>query len=114
MKHLVDSWQADDGRTLFLVGDAGSHCAASATQGWIVYQCANSSHGSRSMQPLIIDQHLIQQQLPDWVNQNFATAFPQIANINRGAVPYNYSTAVKEAIDNTPVSFNGFDCRSAK
>jgi ATP-dependent helicase/nuclease subunit A len=114
LEHLVDGWQADDGRTLFLVGDAmqSLYSFRDARVGLFI-NAQTHPIGPVQCNPLSLTSNFRSQQaIVDWVNQNFAAAFPQIANINRGAVPYNYSTAVKEAIDNTPVSFNGFSCEA--
>ena len=113
LEYLVAGWESDDGRTLFLVGDAmqSLYSFRDARVGLFInaqrypigpVQCKSLSLSSnfRSQKGIV-----------DWVNEHFQTAFPELANINRGAVPYNQSTSVKSADNSQPVYFHGYNCK---
>ena len=112
---LVEGWQVDDGRSLFLVGDAmqSLYSFRDARVGLFI-NAQTYPIGVVHCAPLSLSSNFRSQAgIVDWVNQNFATAFPSTANINRGAVPYHYSTAVKQAIASRPVSFYGFSSETS-
>jgi len=112
LEQLVDGWQQNDGRSLFLVGDAmqSLYSFRDARVGLFI-NAQTHPIGPVRCNPLALSSNFRSQKgIVDWVNQHFATAFPETANINRGAVPYNHSTAVKDADDNTPVAFNAISC----
>lgn len=111
LESLVAGWEPDDGRSLFLVGDAmqSLYSFRDARVGLFInaqrypigpVQCKSLSLSSnfRSKKGIV-----------DWVNDNFQHAFPVSANINRGAVPYNPSTSVKTADESQAVYFHGYN-----
>ena len=113
LEYLVAGWEPDDGRTLFLVGDAmqSLYSFRDARVGLFInaqrypigpVQCHSLSLSSnfRSKKGIV-----------DWVNDNFLGAFPATANINRGAVPYNHSTSVKSAEASQAVCFHGYNSK---
>ena len=113
LESLVAGWEPDDGRTLFLVGDAmqSLYSFRDARVGLFInaqrypigpVQCIALSLSSnfRSKKGIV-----------DWVNDHFIGAFPTKANINRGAVPYIQSTAVKSSEQSQAVYFYGYNCK---
>ena len=111
LEYLVAGWEPDDGRSLFLVGDAmqSLYSFRDARVGLFInaqrypigpVQCKSLSLSSnfRSKKGIV-----------SWVNDNFQDAFPPSANINRGAVPYNHSTSVKPAEESQAVYFHGYN-----
>ena len=113
LESLVAGWEPDDGRTLFLVGDAmqSLYSFRDARVGLFInaqrypigpVQCIALSLSSniRSKKGIV-----------DWVNDHFIGAFPAKAYINRGAVPYIQSTAVKSSEPSQAVYFHGYSCK---
>jgi ATP-dependent helicase/nuclease subunit A len=111
LEHLVSGWELEDGRTLFLVGDAmqSLYSFRDARVGLFI-NAQRYPIGPIQCKPLNLSTNFRSQQgIVDWVNQQFQTAFPATANINRGAVPYNSSIAFKPAGDQQAVYFNGYN-----
>ena len=110
LEHLVSGWELEDGRTLFLVGDAmqSLYSFRDARVGLFI-NAQRYPIGPIQCKPLNLSTNFRSQQgIVDWVNRQFKTAFPATANINRGAVPYNASIAFKPAGDQQAVYFNGY------
>ena len=109
LEQLVSDWQENDGRTLFLVGDAmqSLYSFRDARVGLFL----NAQHhpiGNVHCKPLYLDSNFRSEKgIVDWVNANFSHAFPDTPDINRGAVPYNLSVAVKPADKQPAVRFYG-------
>ena len=116
LEHLVAGWEPDDGRTLFLVGDAmqSLYSFRDARVGLFInaqhdpigpVQCCSLSLSSnfRSTKGIV-----------DWVNDHFQGSFPATANINRGAVPYHQSSSVKPEEPSQAVYFHGYSCKDNK
>ncbi|MCS5587047.1 MAG: UvrD-helicase domain-containing protein [Porticoccaceae bacterium] len=116
LEQLIAGWQQDDGRTLFLVGDAmqSLYSFRDARVGLFI----NAQHqpiGPVQCKALYLSSNFRSKKgIVDWVNENFETAFPMAANINRGAVPYNHSVAVKDAEADPAVSFHGISCKEVE
>jgi ATP-dependent exoDNAse (exonuclease V) beta subunit len=111
LEHLVNGWELEDGRTLFLVGDAmqSLYSFRDARVGLFI-NAQRYPIGPIQCKPLNLSTNFRSQQgIVEWVNQQFKTAFPATANINRGAVPYNPSIAFKPAGDQQAVYFNGYN-----
>lgn len=119
LNHLIAGWQADDGRTLFLVGDAmqSLYGFRNANVGLFI-NAQRHPIGPVQCTPLTLSCNFRSQQgVIDWVNHTFTRAFPPLANISRGAVPYSPSDSVKSAGAEPAVSFSGFagaDCDLAE
>ncbi len=109
LQRLVSDWQEDDGRTLFLVGDAmqSLYSFRDARVGLFI-NAQDHPIGHVRCKPLYLDSNFRSQKgIVDWVNENFIHAFPDTPDINRGAVPYNPSVAVKAKDQQPAVHFNG-------
>lgn len=102
LRQITASWSPGDGRTLFLVGDAMQSCYAFRNANVGIYlQVRVNGLGNIPLTPLTLETNFrSQENIVAWVNQVFTTAFPQHANISRGAVPYTPSVAVHKALDN--------------
>ena len=110
LDHLIAGWQPDDGRTLFLVGDAmqSLYGFRNANVGLFI-NAQRHPIGPVQCTPLSLSCNFRSQQgVIDWVNSTFARAFPPLANISRGAVPYSLSEPFKAAGTEPAVSFHGF------
>jgi ATP-dependent helicase/nuclease subunit A len=109
LEHLVGGWQEGDGRTLFLVGDAmqSLYSFRDARVGLFI-NAQEHPIGNVRCKPLYLDSNFRSNKgIVDWVNANFIHAFPDIPDINRGAVPYNPSVAVKPGEQQPAVHFHG-------
>ncbi|MDA9569756.1 UvrD-helicase domain-containing protein [Porticoccaceae bacterium] len=113
LEHLVVGWEPEDGRTLFLVGDAmqSLYSFRDARVGLFI-NAQRYPIGPVQCHSLALTSNFRSKKgIVDWVNQNFVQAFPSIANINRGAVPYHPSTGVKEEEQSQAVYFHGYSCK---
>jgi ATP-dependent helicase/nuclease subunit A len=110
LEHLIAGWQPDDGRTLFLVGDAmqSLYGFRNANVGLFI-NAQRHPVGPVQCTPLALSCNFRSQKgIIDWVNSTFSQAFPVLADISRGAVPYSPSDAFKESGSEPAVSFQGF------
>ncbi len=101
LRQITAGWEPGDGRTLFLVGDAMQSCYAFRHANVGIYlQVRAHGLGNISLIPLTLQSNFRSQaNIVTWVNQIFASAFPQRANISRGAVPYTNSVPVHSPVD---------------
>lgn len=110
LEQLIAGWQPDDGRTLFLVGDAmqSLYGFRNANVG-LFLNAQRHPVGPVQCTPLTLSSNFRSQQgIIQWVNSAFSQAFPALADISRGAIPYSPSVAVKAADKGQAVSFQGF------
>ena len=101
LKQLSEGWEADDGRTLFVVGDAMQSCYSFRNANVGIYlDVKERGIGEVKLKPLTLQTNFrSQENIVKWVNQIFASAFPQHSNSSRGAVPYTDSAPSKSALD---------------
>ncbi|MFT5117431.1 MAG: ATP-dependent helicase/nuclease subunit A, partial [Kiritimatiellia bacterium] len=95
LQRLTAGWQDDDGRTLFVVGDAMQSCYGfrNANVG-IFLDVRENGVNDIALEPLDLSVNFRSQQgIVEWVNQSFAHIFPAENNSNRGAVRYKPSVA---------------------
>lgn len=110
LEHLIAGWQPDDGRTLFLVGDAmqSLYGFRNANVGLFI-NAQRHPIGPVQCTALTLSCNFRSQKgVIDWVNDTFSQAFPAVADISRGAVPYSSSEAFKASGSAPAVSFQGF------
>jgi ATP-dependent exoDNAse (exonuclease V) beta subunit len=110
LEQLIGGWQPDDGRTLFLVGDAmqSLYGFRNANVG-LFLNAQRHPVGPVQCRPLTLSSNFRSQLgIIEWVNSAFTDAFPAHADISRGAIPYSPSVAVKAADNAQAVSFQGF------
>ncbi len=111
-KRLVAGWQADDGRTLFFVGDPMQSIYRFREADVGIFLCV-FTHGFNSM-PLdrleLTENFRSSITLVDWVNQKFTNIFPPKDDQQTAAVKYTASTAHKtEAEKNNQVKIHVTD-----
>ena len=110
LEHLIGGWQPDDGRTLFLVGDAmqSLYSFRNANVG-LFLNAQRHPVGPVQCEPLTLTSNFRSQKgIIDWVNNAFSLAFPAEADISRGAIPYSASEAIRGPGNDPAVSFHGF------
>ena len=110
IEHLIAGWQPDDGRTLFLVGDAmqSLYRFRNANVG-LFLNAQRYPIGSVQCLPLSLETNFRSQGgIIDWVNKAFCRAFPSEPDSSRGAIPYSPSVAFKRAEHDQAVEFYGF------
>ncbi|MGQ9424652.1 UvrD-helicase domain-containing protein [Gilvimarinus sp. F26214L] len=91
LQKLTAGWEAGDGRTLFLVGDAMQSCYGfrDANVG-IFIQARTRGIGTLALTPLNLTVNFRSDtKLVEWVNHCFERVFPPRDDINRGAVRYS-------------------------
>ncbi len=95
LKKLTAGWQFDDGRTLFVVGDAMQSCYGfrDANVG-IFLDIRKNGLGNINLTPLNLTVNFrSQKNLVDWCNNTFERIFPTYNSINQGAVKYQHAIA---------------------
>jgi ATP-dependent helicase/nuclease subunit A len=93
LERLTAGWQTDDGRTLFVVGDAMQSCYRfrDANVG-IFLNVREYGLNDIELEPLDLQVNFrSQQHIVDWVNHSFDHIFPAQSDSNRGAVSYSPS-----------------------
>jgi ATP-dependent helicase/nuclease subunit A len=95
LERLTAGWQTDDGRTLFVVGDAMQSCYRfrDANVG-IFLNVREYGLSDIYLEPLNLQVNFrSQQHIVDWVNHSFDHIFPAQNDSNRGAVCYSPSVS---------------------
>lgn len=103
LQKLTAGWQAGDGRTLFLVGDAMQSCYLfrNANVG-IFLDVREHGIGDLSIKPLDLQVNFRSQEgIVSWVNHAFSELFPQENHIHLGAVQYTPSVSELPILKNT-------------
>ncbi len=98
LKDLVAGWQADDGRTLFLVGDPmqSIYRFRQAEVGLFLKTQQDGLGEVRDISPVNIEVNFrSQQSVVDWVNEAFSEVMPDSDNIFSGAISYKPSIPFK-------------------
>ena len=98
IEKLIASWQQDDGRTLFVVGDPmQSIYRFREAEVGLFLRAQTIGIGELRLQPLTLTTNFRStQNIIEWININFAKIFPVIAYIGFGGVPFRASAAVKQ------------------
>lgn len=93
---LTQAWQADDGRTLFLVGDPmQSIYRFRAAEVGLFLQAKQHGIGDIALTSLTLQSNFRSNKLiVDWFNTTFNAAFPSTENIALGAIAYSQAEAV--------------------
>lgn len=110
LKRLTAGWQPDDGRSLFIVGDAmqSLYGFRSANVG-LFLEARSLPLGNIQLEPLDLQVNFRSQAgIIDWVNQAFASIFPPRDNISRGAVSYSPAIAHHPALNCEAVTVDAF------
>ena len=101
LERLTAGWQTDDGRTLFVVGDAMQSCYRfrDANVG-IFLNVREYGLNDIYLEPLNLQVNFrSQQHIVDWVNHSFDHIFPTQNDSNRGAVSYSPSVSFNAPLD---------------
>jgi len=105
---LTNGWQADDGRTLFCVGDPmqSIYRFRKANVG-LFLRVAQKGIGHLTLKPLKLwRNNRSTPAVVNWVNDAFATVFPKQDSISRGAIAYRPFVATKTAEMNAGVTIH--------
>ncbi|WP_339615052.1 UvrD-helicase domain-containing protein [uncultured Gilvimarinus sp.] len=97
LEKLTAGWQADDGRTLFIVGDGMQSCYGfrNANVG-LFLQARHEGIGQVPLNAVDLEVNFRSYGgVVEWVNNTFERAFPAADDISRGAVSYTPSSAFK-------------------
>lgn len=96
LQKLTAGWEEQDGRTLFVVGDAMQSCYGfrNANVGLFI-KLRENGLGDIPMKPIdLVANFRSDAGVVNWVNSVFSGAFPQQNDSSRGAVSYSHSHAV--------------------
>ena len=110
LRRLTAGWQPNDGRSLFIVGDAmqSLYGFRNANVG-LFLEARSQPIGNLQLEPLDLQVNFRSQAgLIDWVNQAFTEVFPTRDNISRGAVSYNTALAHHPALPTEAVTIDAF------
>ncbi len=110
IESLLDGWEPDDGRTIFLVGDAmqSMYSFRNANVG-LFLRVQQHSIAHIEIEPLMLTTNFRSQKLViDWINEYFSSAFPSHENPSSGAVTYTQSIAAKTSKQKAEVNFLGY------
>lgn len=108
LSKLTAGWQADDGRTLFLVGDPmqSIYRFREAEVGLFLRTRQQGIAGLR-LTPLTLSANFRSQAgLVQWFNATFPQLFPHQEDIASGAVPYAETTAQHATLEDAAVSLH--------
>ncbi|NKB46925.1 MAG: AAA family ATPase, partial [Legionellales bacterium] len=97
LEQLTQDWQADEGRTLFLVGDPmQSIYRFRAAEVSLFLQVKAHGVGQMPLQFIQLQTNFRSQPaLIDWVNQTFSQAFPNQSMLDVGAIHYSPARAAQ-------------------
>ena len=108
LEKLTAGWQTDDGRTLFVVGDAMQSCYRfrNANVG-LFLDIKEHGLGDIQLNTLNLEVNFRSDaSIVNWVNTLFAKVFPGQNSVNEGAVKYNQATVFLDNQAGNGVSFD--------
>jgi len=116
LEKLTQSWQPDDGKTLFVVGDAMQSCYGFRNANVSIFLgAAQYGIGDLALEPLRLSVNFRSDgTLVNWVNSRFENTFPKEVSINRGAVSYNHADAFFDSSNDAEISIHGFTDEAKK
>ena len=110
LRRLTAGWQPNDGRSLFIVGDAmqSLYGFRNANVG-LFLEARSLPLGNIQLEPLDLQVNFRSQaSIIDWVNNAFTQVFPPCDNISRGAVSYSPAIAHHPALPVEAVTVDAF------
>jgi ATP-dependent helicase/nuclease subunit A len=110
LRRLIAGWEPNDGRTLFIVGDAmqSLYSFRNANVG-LFLEARTLPIGQLQLEALDLQVNFrSQENLIHWVNNAFPHIFPARDEIGRGAVSYSAATAFHGALPEQPVTLDVF------
>jgi len=110
LERLTAGWQADDGRTLFLVGDPmQSIYRFREAEVGLYLRARHEGIGAVVLEPLTLTVNFRSQEgIVRWVNEAFARALPPAEDLASGAVPYVACEAYEPALPGEAVAVHAF------
>lgn len=110
LTQLVQGWQVDDGKTLFIVGDPmQSIYRFRAAEVGLFLRAKHHGLGAVQLTPLqLCCNFRSNATLVNWVNHQFQTMFPGMDDIESGAVSFHPSTPVKPASNERAIQANTY------
>lgn len=108
IEQLIQGWQADDGRTMFCVGDPmQSIYRFRKADVSLFLQASTNGIGQLSLIPLRLSRNnRSHPTVIDWINHAFASVFPTIDNTAAGAISYRPFTATKPKVADEGVNIH--------
>ena len=106
LEQLTAGWSADDGHTLFLVGDPmqSIYRFREAEVGLFLNTWKQQRLGQVAITPLTITVNFRSRQgIVQWVNETFSQILPQSADVGRGAVSYTPAVAYHDHSDTSVI-----------
>jgi ATP-dependent helicase/nuclease subunit A len=110
LRRLTAGWEPNDGRSLFIVGDAmqSLYGFRNANVG-LFLEARSLPIGNIQLEPLDLQVNFRSQAgIIDWVNQAFVEVFPTRDNISRGAVSYSTALAHHPSLPTEAVTVDAF------
>ena len=110
LQQLTAGWQADDGHTLFCVGDAmqSIYGFRDSNVGLFIH-CKERGLGNVLLEFVSLNTNFRSHAgIVEWVNAIFTPAFPARSDISSGAVPYSAAVAYDQTRPTDPVQVLGF------
>lgn len=110
LEKLVATWEPDNTKTLFFVGDPmqSIYRFRQAEVGLFLQVVERGLRGIK-LDYLVLNKNFrSQQQIVDWVNNKFINLFPRKSNISFGAISYSQSESTKELSNDNKPSLNIF------
>ncbi len=110
---LVQNWQPNDGKTLFVVGDPmQSIYRFRAAEVGLFLRAKEQGIGSVNLVPLELNSNFRSTAtIVDWVNSQFKFIFPETDDIESGAVSYHPSVNVKPSDNSSLIMAYQFENR---
>lgn len=115
LKKLVEGWQPDNGRTLFLVGDPmqSIYRFRKADVGLFLKISKEQQLGTVKLEPLKLSRNnRSDQRLVEWVNATFKNIFPPEDKLEKGAVTFSPAAYTKASATNAGVEIHPLIDRS--
>jgi ATP-dependent exoDNAse (exonuclease V) beta subunit len=99
IEKIIEGWQENDGRTLFLVGDPmQSIYRFRQAEVGLFLKVKKRGIASLILEPLMLNTNFrAQQSIIKWVNKNFSTIFPTQDDIAQGCVAYRPFTTIRSS-----------------
>ncbi len=96
LEKLTATWQPNDGRTIFIVGDPmQSIYRFREAEVGLFLRVARDGINDLKLQPLTLNTNFRStQNIIDWINLNFAKILPTLPDVSLGAVPFRPSNAI--------------------
>jgi ATP-dependent helicase/nuclease subunit A len=108
IEKLTAGWQADDGRTLFCVGDPmQSIYRFRKAEVSIFLEVSEYGIGDITLKKLALSRNnRSQPAVIDWINHTFKAVFPALDHIDHGAIQYRPFVATKTSLANEGVNMH--------